>query len=262
MKVVSGTFICEKLSLIKAIVLKFLIFSFGWIIIFPFISRVSFAEENLNENWVFSAGAYIWAGSIEGETLTGEDIDIGFSDLVGEMNFSFMGNFTANKGKWGILTDVIYMNVKDDDNVTLNRLLTLREVELTAWAVTPLVTYRILQWEQLDLDVLAGGRYLYLKSEVEIDPVGKSSDSGHLWDGITGIRGKVLLNPKWYLPFHFDIGTGDSKLTWQVLAGVGYKFNSVDLMAAYRHLEWKVDDNRALNDISISGPLAGVRFFF
>ncbi len=36
------------------------------------------------------------------------------------------------------------------------------------------------------------------------------------------------LNQNWYLPFHFDVGTGDTNLTWQAFAGVGYKIGSFD----------------------------------
>jgi hypothetical protein len=38
--------------------------------------------------------------------------------------------------------------------------------------------------------------------------------SGNVWDGIVGIRGKVTLNEKWYLPYHLDVGTGNSEVTY------------------------------------------------
>ena len=62
------------------------------------------------------------------------------------------------------------------------------------------------------------------------------------------------------------MGTGDTDLSWQVFGGVGYKFNNLDLVAGYRHLEFDfVSGDEAgdlLNDIYISGPMVGIRYFF
>ena len=53
----------------------------------------------------------------------------------------------------------------------------------------------------------------------------------------------VKLSDKWFLPLQCDVGTGDTHLTWQVFGAVGYKFNNLDLVAGYRHLEWDFDSN-------------------
>lgn len=229
-------------------------------------SQPARSEEASGDNWEFSASAYMWGASIGGESAAGGDIDIDFSDLLDNMNFAFMGSFGANKGKWGFLTDVIYMDVEDDDNDVLGPGLTLSDVELKAWIVTPMVTYRVLQSDRVELNVLAGARYFYLKVELDIEPLPKSSDSGDVWDGIVGVRGSVKLNKHWYLPFHFDVGTGDTDLTWQAFGAVGYKFSSFDLVAGYRYLTWEFDDDDkgggTFNDLDISGPMVGVKFVF
>jgi len=72
----------------------------------------------------------------------------------------------------------------------------------------------------------------------------------------------VNLTKKWYLPFYGDVGTGDSDLTWQVLAGIGYKFKWFDVVAAYRYLDWDFDDNPAIDDLNFSGPIVGIKFVF
>jgi len=120
------------------------------------------------------------------------------------------------------------------------------------------------------MEVLAGARYLWLKPELDLHVTGplksrdKSiSDSGDVWDGIVGIRGNVNLDKNWYVPYYVDIGTGDSTLTWQWMAGFGCKVSKVvDIVAAWRYLSWKFDDNKVLDKLYINGPLVGVRFRF
>ncbi|MFC1825261.1 hypothetical protein ACFL9T_21330, partial [Thermodesulfobacteriota bacterium] len=67
---------------------------------------------------------------------------------------------------------------------------------------------------------------------------------------------------KWYMPFYGDIGAGDSDLTWQAEAGFGYKFKHFDVVATYRYLDWDFEDNSAVDDLNISGPLIGIKFVF
>ena len=83
-------------------------------------------------------------------------------------------------------------------------------------------------------------------------------------DGIVGVSGKVNLKYNLYLPFHFDVGTGDTNLTWQAYGGVGYKFKTFDLIAGYRYLTWDFDDEGGgmFNELTVSGPLFGVTFQF
>ncbi len=113
------------------------------------------------------------------------------------------------------------------------------------------------------LDILGGARYLYLKADLGLDPLDlRTSDPGSNWDAIIGARGDVDLAEKWHLFGYLDIGTGESDLTWQAMAGIGYKFKWIHLNAAYRYLEWDFDDNAALDDLNISGPGLGIKFVF
>jgi hypothetical protein len=117
------------------------------------------------------------------------------------------------------------------------------------------------------------GRYtwVYVDSELDLKRTGdllqtsrqaKVSDSENLWDGIVGIRGQFNLNDNWYVPYYADIGAGQSDRTWQVLAGIGYKFRWGDVLLAYRHLEYDFDSGFLLKDLSVSGPALGARFHF
>jgi hypothetical protein len=93
-----------------------------------------------------------------------------------------------------------------------------------------------------------------------------ATGSGHIWDGIVGVRGAIVLGEGWSLPFHFDVGTGDTDLTWQAIALVPYKVSKWDVALGYRHLKWDFDDSDTggdvFNDLYISGPLVGVKYLF
>jgi hypothetical protein len=51
-------------------------------------------------------------------------------------------------------------------------------------------------------------------------------------------------------------------LTWQAMAGIGYKFKWFHVNAVYRYLKWDFDDNAALDKLDISGPALGIKFVF
>ena len=177
-----------------------------------------------------------------------------------------MGIIGANKGKWGFLADVIYMDLSNDDDISLAGILTISDMSLKAWIVTPKVTYRIVQSKQVSLDLLAGVRYLHLESELKFNLLPNLSDTIDVWNGIVGVKGKVDLDKNWYVPFHFDVGTGETDLTWQAFAGVGYRFSKFNFVAGYRYLEWDFDDgdegSSVFNDLNMSGPIIGIKFAF
>lgn len=250
-------------------------------------------EAAQNDKWEFGGEIYMWAPSLHLKTASGTDVDMSFSDILDDLEMMFMGALEARKGKWFLGADVIYFDLEDKDasgiatvpigplgrssvNVGVDA-----DVELSAWLLTPVGGYTVIQKEKLRLDVVAGVRYLYLKAvskmditeelDVELlrrglvrtgDVNDRISESGHVWDGIVGIRGQVDLNEKWYLRYYADVGTGDSDLTWQALGDVGYRFSKVDVVAGYRYLEWDFDDDAAFDDLDIAGPFVGVKFVF
>ena len=135
--------------------------------------------------------------------------------------------------------------------------------------MTPLVSYNVFETERATVIILCGARYLWLEADVEVkitDILGtrkvKFSDSGHVWDGIVGVRGQVNLWEKWYLPYHLDMGAGDTDLIWQVLGGIGYRFQKFDAQVGYRYLDWDFDDNDVFDDLDIKGLYGGIRFRF
>ena len=51
-------------------------------------------------------------------------------------------------------------------------------------------------------------------------------------------------------------------LTWQVLAGIGYRFDWGDVSLAYRYLKWDLGSSSPIDDIGFSGPQLTATFRF
>ncbi len=213
-----------------------------------------------NDKWNYYASVYLFAAAMGGETSRGYDFDMSFSDILDNLDMTYMGNFGMQKGKWTFQTDLIYMKLGTKPGPILTN------IQLKSWIVTPTVSYRVIESGTWDVDVLAGARYLYIAPYITTiaDPEIDTSSSG--WDGIVGFKADYTINTKWFMPLAFDVGAGDTDLTWQAFAGVGYKYENFDVIAGYRHLEWDFDDTDpgggALNSLDISGPIIGGKYRF
>lgn len=50
------------------------------------------------ENWDFTGFIYLWGAGLGGETVTGNDVDVSFSDILDNLDFGLMGTLEARKG--------------------------------------------------------------------------------------------------------------------------------------------------------------------
>jgi hypothetical protein len=84
------------------------------------------------------------------------------------------------------------------------------------------------------------------------------------WDGIIGVKGRAYLDGerRWFIPYYVDIGTGQSKLTWQANAGVGYRFDWGSLIASWRYLDYQMKSGLVVQSLTANGALVGVTFSF
>jgi len=199
---------------------------------------VSAAE---NDSWQFGASIYGWFPDISGETAFGlsggNDFQIGIEDILDNLQFTLMGVFDARKGRWGFLTDAIYMDVGNSQSGVREGSIGGTPIPTTAtadvkldiesWIWTLLGYYRAFDQPGRSLDVVAGARYLDVTQKVDwslsgaigaIPPVyrsGSAKASLTNWDAIIGIRGRFAFGAKqtWFIPYYLDVGAGDSDLT-------------------------------------------------
>jgi len=243
------------------------------VLLFGTAAAVGAEGESARDQWKFKGEVYLWGASIKGDTNANDPIDIEFRGLLKNLDFAFMGTFAASKDKWTLFTDLVYLDVEDDYKSTANiigrPIETKVDVELEGFITTLWGAYTFPETENTALQGLAGARYLWIEVDMAFD-IGnrkvKTSPSGHVWDGVVGMRGTTQLNDKWYLAYYGDVGTGESDLTWQALAAINYRFKKVDAVFGYRYLRWNFDEGtsfgKEIDDLYLSGPFAGVKFRF
>lgn len=223
-------------------------------------------EETVSDEWKYTASINGWLPNMRIVTAQGPVINITLDDILKNLNLTVMSTLGAQKGKWGFLTDLIYLNMSKGMLVPLDPPLVLTNFKMEAVIAAPMVTYRVIESENLDLDLMAGARYLYIKTPMQFNYTITEEPSGNIWNGIVGLRANYDLNEKWFMPFHFDVGTGDTELTWQAFAGVGYKYENWDFIAGYRYLEWQFEDNDEGADVfetlTVNGPILGFKYHF
>lgn len=225
-------------------------------------------ESTIDRDWNYLAEIYLWGPDIDLETVDGTHQEIKFSDLVDVTKGGFMGGFYFQRDKWQFGVDGIYLEADDRINATLVEGIELSEAELQVWYAAPTIAYQLAEFGRSEFHVYGGARFLWAQYTAKINlseplPPGKreSSESDDIWDGFVGLHGTTSLSDKWYIAYQADIGAGDSDATYQVVAGLNYRFKNVDAAFGYRYLGWDMDSS-LFNELEFNGFYAGAKIFF
>lgn len=224
--------------------------------------------------WEYAGEIYLWGADLDTTTPRGASVELPFDKVVDNLQMAFMGVFSARRDKLAFTTDLIYMDLSDRKNFSLpvSAVTGNAKAELSSWIITPTVGYNLVDEGNVRIAVLGGARYLDVEAKLNLNldgprPPGfaiSGKDSFSDWNGIVGTRGGLNFADHWYVMGYADIGTGDSDLTWQAIGMVGYRFNTFDLNAGYRYLNFQFDDgsNDLMDELTVSGPFAGILFRF
>lgn len=251
------------------------------------ISIPSFAEdvkdtksENGKDNkWEFIIIPYLWVMGIDGDvTVKGRDadVDVGFDDIVDELDLAAIGHFIAKRGRWEFFVQPNYMKLSPEGEVGRIDVDVETEILLLEFGAF----YRLGTWGErlpVSLDILGGGRYWHVDNEIDISfPVpGLERDVNSekdLIDPFVGLRAGTSITKKLRFSARGDIGGFDisddtSDLSWQavglfeydisqrIIAGAGYRALDID------YERGSGDDKNGL-DVTIHGPVLGVGIRF
>jgi hypothetical protein len=250
---------------------------------------VTAQAQNASDGWQWRATIYAWLPDIDGKTkfpsgAGGPSIGVDAGQLIDNLDFTFMAALQARKGEWGMFTDLIYLD--EGAGRSGSREFTVGRQELPAdvtvdavldvksWVWTLAGTYSLSGQSRNPVDLLFGARMLDLEQTLDWSfngdisglPLpgrsGSSTVSGTNWDAIVGVKGQAFLgtDSRWVVPWHVDVGTGDSDFTWQAMAGVGYQFGWGAVVLNYRYLDYDLDSDAATTDLTFSGPMLGASF--
>ncbi len=210
---------------------------------------------------------------------SGGDVSVNASDLIDALEMVFMGTYEIRKEKWSFTADVIYIDLANSESKAAtipggpgnSQIEVGADQSMEAWVLGFVGGYNMVQTDKSTFDLIAGARYLSLDVGVDLQidgPLppqlpGRSFDkSAELWDAVVGFKGQYRFNENWFMPYYADIGAGDSDLTWQAMAGIGYSYGWGDVLVAYRHLSYDQGDDKLIQDLELSGPAIAVNFRF
>jgi hypothetical protein len=232
-------------------------------------------------DWQYTATIYGWYAGIDGKLnyegdggSDGPSLDAG--SVIDNLQMAFMGTLGARKDKWSGLIDVAYLNLGNKKTASLglpggSSIDARVDLGLKGWQVGLYGGYNVYQTERATMDAVAGLRYLYVETNAKLAingpfppslPDKKLSRNGSVLDGVVGVRGQAKITENWFIPYHADLGAGQSRLTWQAMAGLGYEAGWGDTLLVYRHLEWDQSDDKLVQNVSFSGPALAFRFHF
>jgi hypothetical protein len=237
----------------------------------------------------FRATVYGWFPGISGTTqfpsgAGGPSFNVNAKDLLGKLDMAFMGTFEARGEKWGGLIDWVYTDISADKSGTRELGINGQPLPVGVTAnlnlgvksniVTLAGTYALVETPASSFGSVFGARMLSMDQTLGwafagtgplgVARSGSTSVSETNWDAILGFRGRVRFGDglHWFVPYYADIGTGQSQLTWQAIIGLGYSFGVVDVLAAWRYLDYNFKSSSAVQSLTFNGVAVGVSFRF
>lgn len=252
-----------KKIIISALVASSLVMAGGDIVPVEPVVETPLVEAN---PWQNEVTIYGWLPSITATTPlpdSGESIDA--DDIIDNLKMVFMGTYSGRNDTWSAFADVIYMDIGDSKNYTFpNNDVAHVGLDMKALLINAGIGYNVVDTGDGILDVTAGVRYVDLEVDVSTDLFVNRDLSGSkdFTDFFIGVRGYKNINENWYIPYEADIGTGDTELSWQVFAGVGYRYDWGDVKLGYRYLDFDMEDDALVEDLTLSGAVLGVSIKF
>ncbi len=230
-------------------------------------------EPVVEAGWTYSVTPYFWAAGLSGETsqfgLPVVDIDADFSAIFDNLDFAAMLIGEARNGPYSLFGDLIYTKLSADSATPRGILATSVEVETSTFAGLVGAGYSVLEGPSGRLDVVGGVRVWSVDTDISFSggpPAldGETfSDSATWVDGLVGVRGTYAFTPNFYATGWGLVGAGGADIDWDVMAGVGYRFNDTfSATLGYRALGVDYSDDGFLFDVVQQGPIAGLTIRF
>ena len=252
--------------------------------------------------WQVNIAPYLWLptarldlsynlpGSLGGRLPT--EGSSGPGDYLSHLDIAAMLATDVRHGPFSVLTDIIYTRFSTADShirsldffgrpsLPIDRSLqTSVSTTLKALIWTLAGGYTVVQRDWGNIDVFTGVRLLWISpvtnyslnltvtgprgNGATFGGIGGVSGSSAVWNGIVGIRGKVLLgHTRFFIPYYFDIGGGGSQPTWQIASGLGYQANWGAVSATYRYLSFNQGGNNVVTRTTLGGPMLMATFSF
>lgn len=254
----------------------------------------------LMPGWTLTAAPYAWAPTVTGKVnipvpgggVATTDINVPFTDYVHDIRFGAVFAGQARYDRFSILTDFLYLNLGMSlsgahlSSVTgpggridvPTSLQASDSVGMGALLWTLAGGYTVVAGKWGNIDVIGGTRFLGISvlnnyalnaaitlpnHTIALGKTGSLTLYSNNWEGIGGVTGRFEIpNSAFFVPFYFDVGTGDLPLTWQAFSGVGYHASWGDVSLGYRYLAFENKSTAAVQNLEMGGLVAAATIHF
>ncbi len=221
-------------------------------------------------------GAYSWVTAMEGTAgfkgLTGS-AHTSMRETLQRLDFAYMGYLEVGYQRWSLATDLIYAQFSNDMGYHFGPISGDLDFKLRQVFLTGRLQYRLIDTERYQLDLFAGVRWNYVRSEVDVHSnirftqpllrpfngtINRRMVFSENWvDPIIGARHLYNFTDKWFGLLSGDVGgfSVGSSFTWQVMGGVGYRFSPhISCMTSYRAMGINYESGDLKLDTVSHGP--------
>ena len=229
------------------------------------VAAATSAAQASPQSWKFGATPYVWTSGLDGQVGFNNvvsDVDLGFADIMGALQFGAMARLEARNGPIVLGADAIYVSVGDSKAFAVRGAAGNITIAQRETIVQPMAGYgfTVHGW---GVDALVGARYWNLRTEFGLDPARRAprSRSGTKdWlDALGGLRASYTPRTKLHVVAEGDAGGGGSRNTWQAVGTVSYEVaKHYSVLGAYRYLAVDYDHAGYLFDTHMSGLVFGV----
>jgi hypothetical protein len=222
--------------------------------------------------WSFELSPYAWTPGVTtsvGTRFGTLEADASISDVLSSLDFAAMGVFEARKGRWGLIADLLYTDLTERRDTPFGVLFSRARVETELTLASGYVAYRLHEDARVAVDAMAGLRAVSADIDVTLSPgalPARQFGASESWvDPLVGGRVRVAITDRWFATAFADVGGtgGDTDLTWQLVATVGYQVNDRwSVRGGWRELSIEKRMGGRDVEIDLGGPLLGLTFAF
>ena len=208
-----------------------------------------------------------------------------------------MGDFEARNGRWGLFSDVVWVNLGADSSGIRTRAVapgvtatvgTALDLDINLAIVEVGAAYEVARSGPVAFDILGGARYWYQEADLSFDLAGTvgledlarsagraiaRSPSVDWLDPLVGVRMRYTLAPGHQLLLRGDVGGFGvgSEFSWQAIGAYSFDFGSyngitfsgvVGYRALFVDYAQGFGRTRYEYDMLQHGPIVGVRMRF
>jgi hypothetical protein len=233
-------------------------------------AAVDSADEISNGDLEVSFTPYLWMPAIDGDVGIPRnddevEVDRSFSDILGNLNFAFMGTLDANYRRFVVHADTIYLNLGVDVERVDSTIFNEGQMDAKLLIATGALGYRVLDRGPMFVDIYAGGRLVSLDVDLSLQgplQTREASVSPSNVSPLIGGKARFPISDHWAIALQGDVGF-DSDVKWQLAGTVQYELGDHwRAGVGYRHLALHHDTDDSEFDIAFSGPLVAVTYIF